>query len=77
MALVHPDRVTSATDRRRIQELTAPFPSPEEYFVRNLAEGIGTIAAAFFPKPVIVRLSDFKTNEYAQLLGGAHRHPEV
>src|SRR5262249_41873367 len=49
--------------------------SPREFFVRTLAEGIGTIAAAFWPKPVIVRLSDFKTSEYAQLLGGAAFEP--
>ena len=41
-----------------------------EYFVRKLAEGVGTIAAAFYPKPVVVRMSDFKSNEYAKLLGG-------
>jgi pyruvate,water dikinase len=43
----------------------------KEFFIRNLSEGIGRIAAAFYPRPVIVRLSDFKTNEYANLLGGA------
>lgn len=48
---------------------------PHEYFVRRLSEGVGTIAAAFYPKPVIVRLSDFKTNEYADLLGGAEFEP--
>src|SRR5208337_2268964 len=46
-----------------------------DFFVRTLAEGVGTIAAAFYPRPVIVRLSDFKTNEYAQLLGGAAFEP--
>ena len=50
--------------------------SPREFFVRTLAEGVGTIAAAFWPKPVIIRLSDFKTNEYAQLLGGAAFEPK-
>ena len=64
MALVHPERVT-AEDRARIAALAAPIASPREFFVRTLAEGVGTIAAAFYPKPVIVRLSDFKTNEYA------------
>ncbi|MHB1021218.1 MAG: phosphoenolpyruvate synthase [Acidobacteriaceae bacterium] len=48
---------------------------PREYFIRRLSEGVGTIAAAFYPKPVIVRLSDFKTNEYADLLGGAEFEP--
>jgi pyruvate, water dikinase len=49
---------------------------PKEFFVSRLAEGIGKIAAAFYPKPVIVRTSDFKTNEYAQLLGGAEFEPQ-
>jgi pyruvate,water dikinase len=70
MALMHPERV-SPDDRERIAERARGFDSPREYFVRNLAEGVGTIAAAFYPKPVIVRLSDFKTNEYAALIGGA------
>jgi pyruvate,water dikinase len=69
MALVHPERIT-LEDRARIEERARGFASPREYFVRNLAEGAGTIAAAFYPKPVIVRLSDFKTNEYAELIGG-------
>jgi pyruvate,water dikinase len=70
MALVHPERIAPA-DQARIDERVRSYPSPREFFVRNLAEGVGTIAAAFYPKPVIVRLSDFKTNEYAELLGGA------
>jgi pyruvate,water dikinase len=69
MALVHPERV-AAGERARIDDRAHGFVSPREYFVRNLAEGVGTIAAAFYPKPVIVRLSDFKTNEYAELIGG-------
>lgn len=74
MALVHPERVPQP-ERVRIDERVAGYVSPREYFVRNLAEGVGTIAAAFYPKPVIVRLSDFKTNEYAELLGGAAFEP--
>lgn len=74
MAPVHPERI-SAADRERIAARTSGFTSPREFFVRNLAEGIGTIAAAFYPKPVIVRLSDFKTNEYAELIGGAAFEP--
>jgi pyruvate, water dikinase len=69
MALVHPERVPPR-ERVRIYERIAGFASPQEYFVRNLSEGVGMIAAAFYPKPVIIRLSDFKTNEYAELLGG-------
>lgn len=60
--------VANAQLRRQILKITAGH--PKEYFVDRLAEGVGTIAAAFYPKSVIVRLSDFKTNEYAQLLGG-------
>lgn len=55
----------------QIRTLCRNYASPEAFFVEKLSEGIGTIAAAFFPRPVIVRLSDFKTNEYANLLGGA------
>jgi pyruvate, water dikinase len=70
MALIHPERVDDAAARERIARLASGYERPAEYFVRELAEGVATIAAAFFPKPVIVRLSDFKTNEYASLLGG-------
>ena len=70
MALVHPERVTDERERRELLDLARHDRSPTEFFVRALAEGIGTIAAAFYPKPVIVRMSDFKTNEYAGLLGG-------
>ncbi|MGA7328684.1 MAG: phosphoenolpyruvate synthase, partial [Rhodomicrobium sp.] len=74
MALVHPERI-AAEDRARIEERARSFTSPREYFIRNLAEGAGTIAAAFYPKPVIIRLSDFKTNEYAELIGGSAFEP--
>jgi len=74
MALAHPERI-SESDRARIAERAGAFSSPREYFVRTLAEGVGTIAAAFYPKPVIIRLSDFKTNEYAELVGGAVFEP--
>lgn len=75
MALVHPERITDASVRDALAAMTKVYPSPCEYFVRQLAEGVGTIAAAFYPKPVIVRLSDFKTNEYASLLGGRWFEP--
>ena len=71
MALVHPERVTDPGVRADIDERTAGFASGTEFFVDRLASGIGQIAAAFYPRPVIVRFSDFKTNEYAGLLGGA------
>ena len=70
MALVHPERVEDPGERAALAALTKHDPSPTDYFVRKLSEGVGMIAAAFHPKPVIVRLSDFKTNEYASLLGG-------
>jgi len=76
MALLHPERVVSAEQREEIRKLTRGFAIPAEYFVCKLSEGIGTIAAAFYPRPVIVRMSDFKTNEYAQLLGGAAFEPK-
>ncbi|WP_284614785.1 phosphoenolpyruvate synthase [Aquabacterium humicola] len=75
MALVHPERVEDAAVRAQIAQLTRGHATPAAYFVRQLAEGVGTIAAAFYPKPVIVRLSDFKTNEYASLLGGRWFEP--
>ncbi|NYE19168.1 phosphoenolpyruvate synthase [Microbacterium immunditiarum] len=61
--------------RAAIEKRTKAYGSPREYFVKRLAEGVSTIAAAFAPKPVIVRTSDFKTNEYAHLLGGARYEP--
>ena len=76
MALVHPERVTDATVRSTIDELTFGYENKEDYFVEKLSQGVGTIAAAFYPKPVVVRLSDFKTNEYASLIGGNNFEPE-
>lgn len=76
MALVHPERVADQEARRRIDELTRGFADKTEYFVETLALGIGKIAAPFHPHPVIVRLSDFKTNEYAHLVGGAGFEPK-
>ncbi len=75
MALVHPERIDDPAVRKQIDKLTHGFDNPAEYFVRHLAEGVGMIAAAFYPKPVIVRMSDFKTNEYASLLGGRWFEP--
>jgi pyruvate,water dikinase len=75
LALVHPDRVTDPEAREKIDHLTYLYPDGETFFVERLSEGIGTIAAAFWPKPVVVRMSDFKTNEYASLTGGADFEP--
>ncbi len=76
MALIHPERVTDRAVRRKIEELTFGYDDKADYFVEKLAHGVGTIAAAFYPKPVIVRMSDFKTNEYASLIGGEHFEPK-
>ncbi|GGG72352.1 phosphoenolpyruvate synthase [Kocuria dechangensis] len=59
----------------QIRERIAAYPGPREFYVQRLAEGIATIAAAFAPEPVIIRLSDFKSNEYANLLGGPQYEP--
>jgi len=75
MALVHPEKITDEAERRQLDELTFGYPDKKEYFVEKLAHGVGTIAAAFYPKPVIVRMSDFKTNEYAHLIGGRSFEP--
>ncbi|MGB8309874.1 MAG: phosphoenolpyruvate synthase [Methanoregula sp.] len=76
MALVHPEKVTDETVKAKIGDLTYGYGDQEDYFVEKLSQGIGTIAAAFYPKPVVVRMSDFKTNEYADLLGGKYFEPE-
>ena len=75
MALLHPERV-SPDERSAIDDLTKGYGTAEEYFVDKLALGIGRIAATAFPQPAIVRLSDFKTNEYAHLLGGGSFEPK-
>jgi pyruvate,water dikinase len=75
MALAHPERVTDAETCAEIGRLAELFARPGDFFVRQLSEGVGMIAAAFYPKPVIVRMSDFKTNEYASLLGGKWFEP--
>jgi pyruvate, water dikinase len=75
MALIHPDRVSDPTVRARIREAAAGVGAPAEFFVTRLASGVAQIAAAFYPKPVLVRFSDFKTNEYAGLLGGVDFEP--
>ncbi len=75
LALAHPEQVTDPNVRRDLERLIRGYPDGEHFFVERLAEGIGTIAAAFWPKPVVVRMSDFKTNEYASLLGGTDFEP--
>src|SRR5207249_11925215 len=72
MALVHFDELEDKQARRKIEELTRGYKNKPDYFIDKLAQGIARIAAAQHPLPVIVRLSDFKTNESAQLIGGQH-----
>jgi pyruvate, water dikinase len=76
MALVNPEKVTSIDAQKAIERLVRNYHRPPDYFIEKLSEGVGMIAAAFYPKPVIVRLSDFKTNEYARLLGGEGFEPK-
>ncbi|NNM60067.1 MAG: phosphoenolpyruvate synthase [Legionellales bacterium] len=81
MIAIHPNAVLqpeklSEDERTRMQTLTASYASPKEFYIEKLAEGVATIAAAFYPKPVIVRFSDFKSNEYANLLGGRLFEPQ-
>ncbi|MBD3209681.1 phosphoenolpyruvate synthase [Candidatus Woesearchaeota archaeon] len=75
LALLHPEK-TNGEDQKRIAELTKGYDSGASFFVDKLAQGIGMICAAFHPKSVILRFSDFKTNEYAGLLGGDAFEPE-
>ncbi|PJI38372.1 MAG: phosphoenolpyruvate synthase [Rhizobium sp.] len=75
MALVHFDRLKDEKAKAEIAALTAGYDNKPDYFVDKLALGLGRLAAAVYPKPVIVRMSDFKTNEYAGLIGGAEFEP--
>ncbi len=76
MALLHPERIANPVERREVEGLARGYTDKGQYFVDRLAEGVAMIAAAFWPKDVIVRLSDFKTNEYAGLRGGAAFEPK-
>ena len=75
MAIKHPEKVDAAT-REKIAAISLAYESTEDFFVKTLAEGVATIAAAVYPKPCVVRMSDFKSNEYATLLGGTFFEPE-
>ncbi len=75
MALAHFEQVTDASAREAIEVLTTGYDTKSEYFVDQLSRGLSRIAAFCYPKPVIVRMSDFKTNEYAELLGGRDFEP--
>jgi pyruvate,water dikinase len=76
MACVSPEKVKDERVLRQIYEQAIPYTSLSEFFVDSLARGIAMIAAAFYPKPVIVRTSDFKSNEYRNLIAGSYFEPE-
>jgi len=74
LALINFDKI-HGNDKDKIEELTAAYEDKKQYFIDKLSQGIGKIAAAFYPKKVILRLSDFKSNEYANLIGGKYFEP--
>jgi pyruvate,water dikinase len=76
MALVKFNEIKDADTKQKIEKLTQHYPDKQQYFVDKLSQGIACIAAAFYPKDVIVRMSDFKTNEYANLVGGVQFEPK-
>ncbi len=76
LALLHYDRLKDGNVRQLINELTYPYKSKTDFFIEKLAQGVAMIAAAFYPKDVIVRMSDFKSNEYANLIGGLEFEPK-
>ncbi|WP_166424558.1 phosphoenolpyruvate synthase [Paraglaciecola sp. 20A4] len=75
MALQHPEKTDDAT-RSKINDMCIAYETPQDFFVKTLSEGVATIAAAVYPKPCVVRMSDFKSNEYATLLGGTFFEPD-
>ncbi|ETN96469.1 phosphoenolpyruvate synthase [Zhouia amylolytica] len=75
MALIAFEIIKDEAAKQQIKTMTSSYNSKREYFIDKLSKGIATIAAAFYPKEVIVRLSDFKTNEYANLIGGKQFEP--
>ncbi|SDD82838.1 phosphoenolpyruvate synthase [Algoriphagus faecimaris] len=76
MALVHFDQLEDKEEKEQIERLCWGYSDKREYFIDSLSQAVATIAAAFYPKDVILRMSDFKTNEYANLLGGRQFEPE-
>lgn len=76
MALVHPERVAGRSVAEEIRRRASGYPVLSEYFIDQLSRGVAQIGAAFYPRPVIVRFSDFKTNEYSNLLGGEEFEPK-
>jgi pyruvate,water dikinase len=76
LALIYFDKLKDEKVKKQIEDMTSNYKDKKQFFVDRLARGIATIAAAFYPKPVILRFSDFKTNEYAHLIGGKDFEPK-
>ena len=76
LALCEPGKITDANIKSEIAALTKDYEDPKNYFIDKLAEAVSIVAAAFYPKEVIVRMSDFKSNEYANLIGGKYYEPQ-
>lgn len=75
LAALHEDQLDE-DEKKKVAEKAKGYKDARDFFVSTLSHGVAMIAAAFYPKPVIVRFSDFKTNEYANLLGGKHYEPK-
>ncbi len=75
MVCIEPEKITDKAVRAQLDELTSAYSNYQEYFVSTLSQGIATIAAAFYPRPILVRFSDFKSNEYRNLIGGQFYEP--
>lgn len=76
LALCEPEKVTDEKIKKEITTITKGYADPKRYFIDKLAESVAIVAAAFYPKDVIVRMSDFKSNEYANLIGGKYFEPK-
>lgn len=76
LALIYFDKLEDSETKKRIQELTQNYDYKPQYFIDKLAQGVALLAASVYPKPILVRMSDFKTNEYANLIGGSQFEPE-
>lgn len=75
MAFIEPHKIADAKTKKIITTITAAYKNPREFCIDKIAQGVGTIAAAFYPRPVLVRFSDFKSNEYRGLIGGTYFEP--
>jgi pyruvate, water dikinase len=76
MACIYPEKIQDMSTRREIEKIACAYPTWSAFFIDSLVQGIATIAAAFYPKPVIVRTSDFKSNEYRNLIAGQYFEPQ-